>query len=132
MPDQEDNRKFCSTCQIYRPSRTSHCSTCDNCVEVFDHHCPFVNNCIGKRNYRFFVSFLGSLMFTIGTFFLNIIIYIMQKSGSEVNSTVIVIVCAVAVGVIAVPLLGFFIFHLYLAITGRTTREIIKSIKGDK
>ena len=43
--------KYCETCKIFRPPRTSHCTTCNNCIMVMDHHCPFVNNCIGKRNY---------------------------------------------------------------------------------
>lgn len=61
-------------------------------------------------------------MLTIGTFFVNLIIFAMQKAGSSVNSTVLIIVCAVAVGLIAIPLFGFFIFHLYLMFTGKTTR----------
>ena len=50
--------KYCSTCSIIRPSRSSHCSDCNNCVEKFDHHCPWVGNCTGKRNYKYFFIFL--------------------------------------------------------------------------
>ena len=35
-------------------------------------------------------------------------------------------------GLLGVPLVGFFVFHLYLACTRSTTREVLKNIKkGD-
>ncbi|SAM00038.1 hypothetical protein [Absidia glauca] len=50
--------KYCDTCGIYRPPRSSHCRQCNNCVENEDHHCIWLNNCVGKRNYRSFFTFI--------------------------------------------------------------------------
>ena len=61
-------------------------------------------------------------MLTIGIFFVNMIVFSIANAGKEVNETLVIVICSVAVGIIAIPLLGFFIFHIYLAITGKTTR----------
>lgn len=57
--------KYCPTCHIWRPPRTSHCPSCEHCVQKFDHHCPWIGNCVGKRNYRYFLSFLLSTFLMI-------------------------------------------------------------------
>lgn len=52
--------KYCKTCNIWRPPRCHHCRVCDNCIETQDHHCVWINNCVGRRNYRYFFTFVSS------------------------------------------------------------------------
>ena len=49
---------LCTTCMIVRPPRSFHCSQCGVCIEQQDHHCPWMGTCVGKRNLKYFLSFL--------------------------------------------------------------------------
>jgi hypothetical protein len=61
---------------------------------------------------------------------INAIVAMLGKDS--VNSTVVIIVAVCATGVIALPMLGFLIFHIYLTVSGKTTRELIKKIDNSE
>ncbi|XP_071223888.1 palmitoyltransferase ZDHHC18-B-like [Salvelinus alpinus] len=127
--------KYCFTCKMFRPPRTSHCSLCDNCVERFDHHCPWVGNCVGKRNYHFFYTFIVSLSFltAFGCVATHLalraqggrgLIFALQESPA---SAVELVICFFSVW----SILGLSGFHTYLVASNLTTNEDIKgSLSG--
>ncbi|KAJ9202977.1 hypothetical protein DTO164E3_1580 [Paecilomyces variotii] len=131
--------KYCKTCNIWRPPRCYHCRVCDNCVETLDHHCVWLNNCVGRRNYRYFFTFVSSAtllaLFLIGASLAHILVYRHQHGitfGKAIDHWRVPW-AMVIYGALAAPYPGsLWAYHLFLMGRGETTREYLSSHKFQK
>lgn len=114
--------KYCESCFIWRPVRASHCSRCGVCVAGLDHHCPWLGICVGERNYVYFAVFLLLLSIT-QVYLISMAFYRVGHSGvSNARWALFLAIYA------SLPLpysLLLLIFHVYLGLTGITTREYL-------
>ena len=132
--------KYCSICGVFRPLRASHCRETDRCVEKWDHYCPWVGTAIGRRNYGFFVAFVGTtcaLAFYVATSSL----FHLSATGSALDPSSapdfpvwlrVIVEAPVAfllVGyglVVGVLLLALLSYHIYLIGINQTTYENVR------
>lgn len=129
--------KFCGTCSIVRPMRSTHCGDCNNCVERFDHHCPWIGNCAGKRNYKYFYIFivlLNVLTLFIGAMAITHIAVYVHEQISEKEAAEALCKCIISIftiiygGLSMVFTTGLLIYHTRLVCTNTTTKEDLKKL----
>ncbi|KAG2189337.1 hypothetical protein INT44_004479 [Umbelopsis vinacea] len=136
VKDHTVDLKYCDTCRIYRPPRSSHCRQCDNCVENEDHHCVWLNNCIGRRNYRPFFIFINTAsvlcLYTLAFSIYHVItLYLQGVPERNFLSAVqqapvsfaLIILCFLLMWSVG----GLTAYHLYLALSGVTTHEQLRA-----
>ena len=126
--------KYCKTCNTWRPPRCHHCRVCDNCIETQDHHCVWLNNCVGRRNYRYFFTFVSGATI-LGTFLIFASLgHCLRYQSTEGISFIQAInrcripFAMVLYGALATPYPAcLWVYHWYLMGRGETTREFLNS-----
>lgn len=128
--------KYCKTCNIWRPPRGHHCRVCDNCIETQDHHCVWLNNCVGRRNYRYFFTFVvaGTIncLFLLAASIAQVVIYSQRENisfGDSINHFRVPFALFI-LGIIIAPYpAALATYHVFLMSRGETTREYLNSHK---
>ena len=131
--------KYCKSCNIWRPPRAHHCRVCDACIETQDHHCVWLNNCVGRRNYRYFFSYVASAtllsLFVMAFSLAHVGLRAQQRNisfGASLSGRTQerVAFAMFLYAVLALPYPGsLFGYHLFLIARGETTREYLNSHK---
>jgi palmitoyltransferase ZDHHC9/14/18 len=126
--------KYCTTCRLWRPPRSSHCRVCDSCVEYCDHHCIWLNNCVGRRNYRYFFTFILSTAM-MGLYLTGqsiwYIIFVCHRDNRSLSQAVRGVGPGVSLALACYGILGAFYplalvsYHFYLVMTGQNTHEYV-------
>ncbi|OQS53558.1 Zdhhc8 [Ecytonucleospora hepatopenaei] len=53
-------QSYCSICNHFKPTGTSHCYLCGYCIMDKDHHCMMLNTCIGRNNTKCYFYYILS------------------------------------------------------------------------
>ena len=116
---KKDHAALCHSCHIAKPLRSKHCRVARRCVLLFDHHCPFVGATIGLYNYKFFYTFLVTLVFALLTFIGTLIVFTLRSPKVHLGVTIV----GIFISLIVVPSGGMLVYHTQLIWRNLTTNE---------
>lgn len=128
--------KYCKSCNIWRPPRAHHCRVCDACMETQDHHCVWLNNCVGRRNYRYFFTFVSSgtllALFLLAASLAHILVW-MTRNNTSFSHAINEWRGPFAMFIYGILILPYpaslSYYHVFLMARGESTREYLNSHK---
>ena len=133
--------KYCTTCRLWRPPRSSHCRICDSCIEYCDHHCIWLNNCVGRRNYRYFFTFILTACL-VGWYLTGqciwYIVLVVRRERVSLSDALSGVGPGVSLALACYGILGALYpfalvsYHFYLIFTGQNTHEYVTTLTSQR
>lgn len=118
-------QKYCLSCNLFRPSGTSHCSECGFCVLERDHHCVWLDNCIGRNNIKHFFCFIISL--ALLSYHAMDSLKTLYGSCEKHIPYYCYFVAALLLGTVAVCVVLLVVYNVFLALLGITSKEFLRA-----
>eukprot|EP00946_MAST-07B_sp_MAST-7B-sp1_P002528 g2528.t1 len=117
--------------------RAKYCRETGNVVEVFDHFCPWTGNAVGRRNYRYYFSFLvftTALALLVGGTSLSTAMADTKPSTTSSPPPSVYVLWLLVLFTVVILLLvgGLLAYHIPLVSSNRTTNETIKEVYAMK
>nr|CCC95477.1 unnamed protein product [Trypanosoma congolense IL3000] len=140
-------RRWCATCEIYRPLRAAHCYFCGLCVDEQDHHCGVIGVCIGRRNIGAFLLVVLTGVVVAGATEMTVVMAVygcvfdgaVRAAGTDrrdkkncealgVQFYAFAIFCLIAGAIFFIANIVLFVSTVSGVLMGITTRENLKGI----
>jgi palmitoyltransferase ZDHHC9/14/18 len=132
-------QKWCSSCNFYRPLRSSHCKVTNMHIARFDHMCSFLGTGIGVQNYRwfllsiYFITLYALLTICVSARYLKIQVELHQALLLKVLLGNFDIVLILLISIIIFLAFGLLVFyHTYITSQNLTMNEQVKKVYTTK
>ncbi|KAI5148083.1 hypothetical protein ENBRE01_0097 [Enteropsectra breve] len=136
MERLEPLRKYCDSCEIYRPRGVAHCTICNACILEKDHHCGALGTCIGKNNLHAYYCYILSLSGLLGVMCYSLI-FSTRPVNLSFNRKVFADIFKVSTVIYrsAIAILFLFslllnVYYVFLWLCRSTSREFIVDPRG--